>query len=689
MKAGGCRKRRSGEITAHPDAILSKNASGIHTPNANATEEARFVEYFNHFVWPSASAIISDWTSGPGQVCFASTGPNKKTDLCVVVPAQRHGGRHRIAYYNYHSTYYHFREKHRPSCRLYKGPNDLWDNAARVSEEREAEDLAAKKRYAAAMTTDEVLVTYDVVDACQLFHGKFERPSRWNPDADDEAVEGFRSITELIRVKFPDDSLEGLSLGTFSQEKLIRNILDDDGKKYGGFVTVFGGEESETKSPAADAVGFCHGKVKINEDMIGPFTLRQMALEANRVGVEPKKFIRQKLRDKTPTTVTRDYHGRTETISVAFLRFLIEKRGFKNFSILHYIHYNERNYIASFIEDMLQRRHELRRQPGGGDPLMSLILKLIPNSFFGYNAIARNKFTRLRIVNASSLTEKGKRFKLKPKDQVTGVTLVGVVTKSARRKKLKKGSKRKAGKKTADLVYAVAYKRPSTKVINFAQVAAAILSNSRVIFFSLIDRLLNVLDWRKAALVYCDTDSCYLSLCKCSEAGWSAVLRPEHQEKPEEVLSDIFENKDSTVQQSGFLKNEGQSKERMSILTKTYFSTVTPAGEFRYILVRSAKAYYLGEKLDSIAVGGGSGGGGDKVAFKGVARKAHGSLRPDHFGQNVSKIAAVCNTTTMRPTASASEVVMRKETKSLGRPFNYKRRMIVRSFSVTRRPTVI
>ena len=106
-------------------------------------------------------------------------------------------------------------------------------------------------------------------------------------------------------------------------------------------------------------------------------------------------------------------------------------------------------------------------------------------------------------------------------------------------------------------------------------------------------------------------------------------------------------------------------------------------GEFRYILVRSAKAYYLGDQLEPISRGvGGSdgGGGGNKVVFKGVARKAHGQLGPGHFGQNVRRIAGVCNTVNMRPTASASQVVMTKESKSLGCPFNFKREMIVGHF---------
>ena len=531
---------------------MSKRASGIVTPNSNASEEARFVEYFTHFVWPTASSVLSDWTAGPGQVCFASTGPNKKADLCLIVPARGSERRHRIAYYNYHSSYYHFREKHQSTCRLYKGAKDLFDNANRVSAEHEAADLEAKKRYAAAMTNDSVLVTYDVVNACQLFHagGNFERPSFWNPDADDNTVSGFGSLTELLANRCPEDSLEGLSINAVSQEKLLKEILDDDGTKYGGFVTVHGGEETETKSLAADAVGFCHGRVNVREEALGDFTLHQMNEQAKIVNANPEKFRAQRLRGKRQTTVTRSYGNRSETISVAFLKFLILKRGFRNFNILHYIHYNERNHIAPFIRNMLQRRHELRRQPDGGDPLLSLILKLIPNSFFGYNAIARNKFTRVRIVTESFLNKRKKRIKLKPKDKLTGVTLVGAVRKRVRRKKV-----------ISDLVYAITYRRPSTKVVNFAQVAAAILSNSRVIFFGLIDKILNIFDRRKVALVYCDTDSCYLSLCKCCEGGWPALLSPEHASKSDDILSEIFENKDSQTQQSGYLKNEGKDHE--------------------------------------------------------------------------------------------------------------------------------
>ena len=546
---------KAGCITAHPDALLSKLASGIDTPNSNASEEARFVDYFVNFVWPEASLAFSDFTAGPGQVCFAPSGPNKKADLCVVVPASRPGERHRIAYYNYHGSYYHYRQRHQRWCSNYAGEDDVFTgNWSRVR--REEDDLRERKRYAEAMSDERFLVTYDVVTSCHLFHcgGNFARPTTWNPRADDGAVSGFRSLAHLLRERCPDDSLEGLPIVSLPQEKLVREIINDDGRKYGGFVTVYGG--SEASGLPGDHVGFCHGKVDVGLDMLGPFTVAQMSDEAARLGIDRDKFIAQKLRSRTQTTVTTGFHNRAETVSVAFLKFLVIERGFRNFTVLHYLHYNERDFIAPFIESMLQKRHELRRQRGGGDPLMSLILKLIPNSFFGYNAIARNKFTRVRIVRESYLRKKS-LLRLMPDDCITGIQLVGAVSLEGAGKRPKKRARPPDGS-GADLVYAVAYKRPSTKIVNFAQVAASILSNSRVIFFGLINKLLSVFDRRKVALVYCDTDSCYLSLCGCAEKGWPELLLPELRPRADGVLSEIFEDTSSPVQQSGYLKNEGE-----------------------------------------------------------------------------------------------------------------------------------
>jgi uncharacterized protein (DUF3820 family) len=69
-----------------------------------------------------------------------------------------------------------------------------------------------------------------------------------------------------------------------------------------------------------------------------------------------------------------------ETVSTAYLRWLMKKRGFVDFEVTHFLWYKFNDHPRQFIEPLLQLRHRLKQE---GNLAAAEALKLIVNSDYG------------------------------------------------------------------------------------------------------------------------------------------------------------------------------------------------------------------------------------------------------------------------------------------------------------------
>ena len=73
-----------------------------------------------------------------------------------------------------------------------------------------------------------------------------------------------------------------------------------------------------------------------------------------------------------------------QCLPVVYFKWLVKKRNLTNINILHYIHYEARDYAEEFMDNLLQARHEAKMMEKGSDnDLESLTLKLLANSIYG------------------------------------------------------------------------------------------------------------------------------------------------------------------------------------------------------------------------------------------------------------------------------------------------------------------
>lgn len=73
------------------------------------------------------------------------------------------------------------------------------------------------------------------------------------------------------------------------------------------------------------------------------------------------------------------------TIPVQYFRWLVKKRGLKDYRIKHFISYPGKLYLSDFLKTILQKRHDLSKA-GLKSSVMGAAFKLFINSYYGYLA---------------------------------------------------------------------------------------------------------------------------------------------------------------------------------------------------------------------------------------------------------------------------------------------------------------
>ena len=143
-------------------------------------------------------------------------------------------------------------------------------------------------------------------------------------------------------------------------------------------------------------------------------------------------------------------------------------------------------------------------------------------------------------------------------------------------------------------MYLLKYKQTTAKISNLLQIGATILGYSRVIFYTQIYHLLNLLDSRKAELCYCDTDSIMLFL---SSANLRECVKDGRLEEFEQIHHEIFVDPLSKVTQCGRLKLEGFFQSGFFRSVKSYVLNPFPHEKTKRVVKSKGIAKLVREKL--------------------------------------------------------------------------------------------
>ncbi len=309
--------------------------------------------------------------AGHGQVLWGAS-HNQRVDLTVIsAPGE-------IQMFNFHGVYYHYKGQHAPSCSSYsKGDSFELDQETRDRDR-------FKNSYVDKMNeVGHLKFSYTVETECEVFCRKQVPSIKKNlvqvNGKKQEPV--YRTVESLLKQEFPQDCIFSPQNSCMTQSSLVSKILRND-PEGDGFVTIVSGTTNHF-----DKVGkqfsFCQQRAAPRECEIGSFTRQQI----NDYYGGNEKAVKHKLDSitRTPLTTTKHYyesHG--ETITTSLLRWLIKKRSFRGFKIIHFLHYSCRDYFRSFLEPRLQQRHDIKtgradNVPESGRQLLEQALKLLMN----------------------------------------------------------------------------------------------------------------------------------------------------------------------------------------------------------------------------------------------------------------------------------------------------------------------
>ena len=500
-----------------------------HSQRLMNSTESQVIQYLTLVRYPTCIRAYSQFHAGPGQICYSQTF-KKRVDLFLVLQP----GVFKIV--QYHDTASHVDDKssHTIACRYNRNGKPLIFNSdTALSDDQNT-------RFAKFITDHmpKLTVTYEVLSECDFFHD--------NPLPEDKNC---TQPIKFLREHHPKDSLfkpEWLESGRMIKPKaLLDRILNTD-ECDAGFIVIKRGAKECANDEVSQLFGFCLQKNSPTVEDLGPDTLKlaeevvskkvtRMPQEddtqfAVRLGKAVKKYLKTRL--KNNFTLTRKSFIKDQCLPVGYFKFLVRYRQIlPTVQILHYIHYEGRDYSDSFIRSLLQSRHNLIRA-GLGKSLESKNEKSTSNSMYGGFLMEQCKYHKFTYALEDSLK---KRSRVTPTD----ISLVSAVN-------TKKGD--------FSLMYLLKYPQPNKQIENLLQVGATILGFSRVIFYFQIYSLLNVLDSKKAQLLYLDTDSLMLfvaspKLTDCVKEGKS--------EEFEELSQIIFADPTSEITQAGKLKCEG------------------------------------------------------------------------------------------------------------------------------------
>ena len=351
--------------------------------NATEREEGRVTQYLalgGHHRFTGLgterrpNAVMSNIHAGPGQLVFGYS--NKQyCDLTLAFyrgdgDAETEGPRSQLHFHNYHGHHWHYKG-HSPGC---PSPKDAYLSFELTPETKSLDDF--RRRYALALTCvrpDLVTFSYHTSLACDWFH---DRPL---PSLDPvKAASGktFYNISELLAEERSSEFYEPPSPSQkfFDKKRLVEEIAAGT---IDGFVTLRGGRETGVgRGRASRSFGFCVQNYAPSADRVSAYTKAQIA-EFYGIDEDGVKAYLERQPARTLNSTT--FHSE-ETVSTAYLRWLMRERGFRDFEVTHFLWYKFNDHPRQFIEPLLQLRHRLKQE---GNVAAAEALKLIVNSDYG------------------------------------------------------------------------------------------------------------------------------------------------------------------------------------------------------------------------------------------------------------------------------------------------------------------
>ena len=309
---------------------------------------------------PKPLLVCGSLYAGHGQVVWGSD-PRQKADLTMVA-------RGSIEMINFHGSYWHY-QGHEPDCPSKRAT----DRSLSFNLDTDVGDRF-KRRYAEAMSAvGDLRFSYRVETECSLFHRRSVASLRTG--------ESYPNVEVLLRFAHPEESVLAPRYTTMTQDQLVRMVMAED-PEADGFVVVVGGTTDRFGDKIGEQFSFCLQRACPRRCELGEFTVDQVRSYCEDDPVRMAKKMKELT--TTPLTLTKHYyedHG--ETIGTPLLRWLIDRRNFRGFKILHFLHYNCRSYYRSFLEPRLQRRHDIKTgrsdDPPEGRDLTQEALKLLLN----------------------------------------------------------------------------------------------------------------------------------------------------------------------------------------------------------------------------------------------------------------------------------------------------------------------
>ena len=348
--------------------------------------------------------VLSNTHAGPGQSTF---GPSHQRKADILLCCERgeeeeekeHGYATRsrpvtLLYGQYHGAAFHAlgmsqknkrmripRMSHSPTCPLLSE----FDGEETLPERDDLDEL--KKRYARVLTAVDpvrVRVEYFVMTTCDLLHQRADARAfgvTLPADREEEAerkvpgVDGLRRrMTELAG---REAWVGGKLPVCLPVSELLERIQRGHDPDLGGFALIRNGREEADDLPHPQMQGFCHQRAPAGS--VGNFTRWQSKrlgqLRGNTDGAEAELLEKERA---PQTFAATSFHAGGELVSLDYLAWLCGERKLTGFTVQHLVVFEERNFLSGFIDDLLQRRWDLRHA-GPGEELMRSLLKLCAN----------------------------------------------------------------------------------------------------------------------------------------------------------------------------------------------------------------------------------------------------------------------------------------------------------------------
>lgn len=268
-----------------------------------------------------------------------------------------------------------------------------------------------------------------------------------------------------------------------------------DGGSLGGFLLLRGGRLADSTSPADVNMGYCITRLPTPLDQVGRFTTWQSAsmTEGNKDAAQQLllRYCANEL-----TVARRSFPDSGELVGADQFRFLVREKGLHDYKIQHYIFYRHAHFLSDFFAGLAQRRHDLVRNPDAVGGVEELTLKQLSNSAYGHSCMESRNFSSTTVVSDAHMVKK----RLLDDPRVSDITLLGATLPPG----LRTGGGGTGKKETLPrLMFALTRSNTDAHITNLAQLAAAVLSSSRVIFMGALSELLtNLLNPYRAELAY-------------------------------------------------------------------------------------------------------------------------------------------------------------------------------------------